>query len=237
MKEKFKFVATGLWIWLSLSAIAPAWGAKIDKATGLSAEQYREMGLVYRRQEKLSEAIAALQKAVELDPKDVSGRVILGWTQHLAGKEEEAATSLWGAIYLKPHTVEAFNALGIVYLVQGSLPHAVMVHSWAALLKPDNEIAYYNLSLAYHRQQQYDLAIANAVRAADLEPSNPHPLVALAIAHWDAGDRVAARKAYRDALRVDGRYSSAAFLDYLKEAGFSPEQIRISKQVLGASNS
>jgi Flp pilus assembly protein TadD len=237
VKAKFYSIILSLLILGDLGISQPINARNIDKSTGLSANEYREQGLAYRKQEKFSEAIAALQKAVELDPKDAGGRVILGWTLHLAGKEAEAATSLWSAIFLKPRTVEAFNALGIVYLVQGNLPQSVIVHSWAALLKPDNEIAHYNLSLAYHRLQQFDLAIANAVKAAELEPSNPHPFVALAIAHWDAGDRASARKAYRDALRVDGRYSSPAFLDYLKEAGFSPEQIRAAKQVLATNNS
>lgn len=237
MKVKCYSISLSLFLSIAVGLLQlPIAAANIDRSTGISANEYREQGLAYRKQEKFPEAIAALKKAVELDPKNVAGRVILGWTLHLASREEEAASSLWSAIWLKPRTVEAFNALGIVYLVQGNLPQSVMVHSWAALLKPDNEIAYYNLSLAYHRLKQYDLAIANAVKATNLEPSNPHPFVALAIVYWDAGDRAAARKAYREVLRVDGRYSSSAFLDYLKEAGFSSDQIRAAKQVLASNN-
>jgi Flp pilus assembly protein TadD len=200
-----------------------------------TASQYRQQGLSYRQQERFPEAIAAFQKAAELAPQDASARILLGWTQHLAGQETEAARSLWDAIYLDPSSVQAFNAIGIVYLVRGDLSPAIASHSWAALLKPDNEIAYYNLSLAYHRQKLYAMAIANAMRAASLEPDNPHPLVAAAIAHWDNGDRGAAIKTYRAAIGVDGRYKEANFLDYLKEAGFSPDQIETSKQVLAAS--
>jgi Flp pilus assembly protein TadD len=200
-----------------------------------TASQYRQQGLSYRQRERFPEAIAAFEKAAELAPQDTSARILLGWTQHLAGQETEAARSLWDAIYLNPSSVQAFNALGIVYLVRGDLSPAIASHSWAALLKPDNEIAYYNLSLAYHRQQLYAMAIANAMRAASLEPDNPHPLVAAAIAHWDNGDRATAVKTYRDVLVIDGRYKDANFLDYLKEAGFSPDQIETSKQVLAAS--
>jgi Flp pilus assembly protein TadD len=207
----------------------------IDNIDHKAASQYRQQGLSYRQQERFTEAIAAFEKAAELAPEDTSARILLGWTQHLAGQETEAARSLWDAIYLDPLSVQAFNALGIVYLVRGDLSPAIASHSWAALLKPDNEIAYYNLSLAYHRQQLYAMAIANANRAASLEPDNPHPLVAAAIAHWDNGDRTAAIKTYRNALGIDGRYKDANFLDYLKEAGFSPEQIQTSKQVLAAS--
>ncbi len=199
-----------------------------------AASQYRQQGLSYRQQERFNEAIAAFEKATELAPQDTSARILLGWTHHLAGQETEAARSLWSAIYLDPWSVQAFNALGIVYLVQGELSPSIAIHSWATLLKPDNEIAYYNLSLAYHRQKLYEMAIANAKRAASLEPDNPHPFVAIAIAHWDNGDRAAAIKAYREAIAIDGRYKDADFLNYLKEAGFSPDQIETSKQVLSA---
>jgi Flp pilus assembly protein TadD len=83
--------------------------------------------------------------------------------------------------------------------------------------------------------QQYDLAIATAQRAAELEPTNPHPLVALAIAHWGKGDRSAAQQAYRQAIDLDPRYREPAFLTNLQEAGFSPDQIQTAGQVLSAN--
>jgi len=200
-----------------------------------SASQYREQGLAYRRQARWRESIDAFQKAVELSPQDVSSHILLGWTLHLNGQDPDATRSLLTAVYLKPSSIQAFNALGIVFLVQGELPQAILTHTWAVWLKPDNEIAHYNLSLAYQRQGLYDWSIFHAQRAASLESDNPHPFVAESIAYWDSGDRTAAIKAYRQATSVDRRYNDAAFLDYLKEAGFSPGQIQTSKQVLAAA--
>jgi Flp pilus assembly protein TadD len=198
-----------------------------------SAGEYRQQGLAYRQQEQFPEAIAALQKSVELEPHNVSGRVLLGWTLHLAGQEAEAANALLMAFCLNPQDVPALNALGIVYLVSGDLPAAAVTHTWAAALQPDNEIAYYNLSLTYHRMQQYDWAIATAIRAAELEPTNPHPLVALAIAHHSKGDLSQAEQTYQQVLGLDSRFGDRTFLDLdLKRAAFSPDQIQLAKQVL-----
>lgn len=202
-----------------------------------SASEYRALGLSYRASKRYSEAIAALKKSVELEPQNRAGWVMLGWTQHLAGQEDAAGASLLQALYQDPVSVPALNALGIVYLVSGELTAAVVVHTWAASLDPENEIAYYNLSLAFHRLQVYGLAIATAKKAAALEPANPHPMVALAIAHWDMRSRTAAQLAYRQALNLDSRYRDRAFLVALKEAGFSPAQIQTAEQVLSASNS
>jgi tetratricopeptide (TPR) repeat protein len=82
-----------------------------------SADEYRQLGLSYRQQGKYSEAIAVLQKSVELEPQNLSGIVLLGWTQHLAQKREAAATSLLTAIYQNPVYVPAYNALGILFLI------------------------------------------------------------------------------------------------------------------------
>lgn len=200
----------------------------------ISASEYRELGLSYRQQERYPEAIAALKKSVELDPDNVSGRVLLGWTQHRAGQTTEAASTLLQTFYQHPFDVPTLNALGIVYLVDGQLSNAVTAHTLAAILKSDNEVAYYNLSLAYQRLKQEEWAIDAAREAARLEPDNPHPPVAEAIAHWTKGDQPAAQQAYRQALSLDPRYNDTTFLNYLNEAGFSSEQIQLSQQVLAS---
>jgi tetratricopeptide (TPR) repeat protein len=200
-----------------------------------SASQYRALGLSYRAATRYPEAIAALQKSVVLEPHNLSGRVLLGWTQHLAGQQEAAVESLIQVLYRDPAFVPALNALGIVYLVSGKLNAAVFVHAWAATLEPKNEIAYYNLSLAFERLQFYESAINTAKQAARLEPSNPHPLVALSLAHWQSGDRSAAKLAYRQAYTLDGRYRDRTFLNHLERAGFSPDRIEVTKQILAVT--
>ena len=199
----------------------------------VTAEEYRIRGLAYRQQEKYPEAIAALQKAVDLEPQNISGQVILGWTQHRAGQEAAATKTLTENFYRQPFDVPNLNALGIVHLVRGRLSEAVATHSWAIALKPSNEIAYYNLSLAMERLGQDAWAVSNAIEASKLEPTNPHPLIALAIAHWPE-NRSQAIEAFQRAIGLDGRYRDSEFLNYLPEAGFSPEQTQTSKQILQA---
>ncbi|MCS6815292.1 MAG: tetratricopeptide repeat protein [Cyanobacteria bacterium] len=197
-----------------------------------TAADYRALGLRYRQQGQLDAAIAALTQAVALEPDNLDGRIALGWTQHLAAQRQAAAQTLTAVAWADPYKVQAFNALGIVYLVSGDLALAIASHMWALLLKPDNEIAYYNLSLACQRIQSYDWAIVTAMRAAELEPTNPHPLIALALAHWSQGNRAAAQAAYTQALALDDRYGDLGFLAYLAEAGFSADQIEVTQQIL-----
>jgi len=203
--------------------------------TATSAAEYRQLGLLYRSQARYGEAIAVLQSAAQLDPKNLSGRVLLGWTQHLNGQQDDAVATLVQTLQQDPSYVPALNAVGIVYLVQGDLWNALWTHSWAALLSPDNEVAHYNLSLTYGRLQLYGWAVLNAKQAAILEPNNPHPLVAMAIAQWQAGDRAAARQTYGQTLTLDPRYGDRAFLTHLQAAAFSPDQIQTTAEVLAAT--
>jgi Flp pilus assembly protein TadD len=223
-RSPLKFI---IGISLGLSIITPS-----AVQAQFTAADYRQQGLAYRQQGQLSEAIASFQQAVDLEPYNIDGRVLLGWTQHLAGEGTQAAKTLTETFYLSPSAVPTSNALGIVYLVNGDLKDAALVHTWAAVLDNQNEIAYYNLSLTYQRLQRYDWAIATAQRAAVLEPTNPHPFVALAIAYWSQGQTQQAQQAYQQALNLDGRYGDRPFLDYLAEAAFSPEQIELSGAVL-----
>jgi len=197
------------------------------------AVTYRELGITYRDQGDFPASIAAFQKAVDLDPKNLEGRINLGWTLHLAKRDRQAAQVLEQTIPYDPYNVQTFNALGIVYLVNDDLAAAALTHTWASWLDPTNEIPHYNLSLAYQRLQKFPWAIASAQKAAQLEPDNPHPWVALAIAQWE-NDRPSALESYRQAIALDGRYGDREFLEYLNEAGFSPEQIQLSQKILAA---
>jgi len=199
-----------------------------------AAATQRQRGLELRQQERFPEAIAALEQAVALAPEHLDGRVLLGWTLHLAGERPAAARVLEAALERDRDYVPALNALGIVYLTSDRLEDAIATHERAAALKPDNEIAYYNLSLAYHRQQDYDTALARGERAAELEPSNPHPRVALALIHWERGETAAAQERYQQAIALDGRYRDRAFLDHLIEAGFSSAQVETTAEILAA---
>ncbi|MBD3887016.1 tetratricopeptide repeat protein [Phormidium tenue FACHB-886] len=200
----------------------------------MSAVEYRQLGIRYRDQGLLPEAVSALRKAVALDSSNRTGRVNLGWTLHLAGRDREAAEVLQETILLDPFHVQTFNALGIVYLVNDDLASAALTHTWATVLEPDNEIAHYNLSLAYERLAEYEWASAAARRAAALEPENPHVWVALAIAYQGQGADKQAQQAYQQAIKRDSRYSESNFLDHLQEAGFSSSQITASEQILEA---
>jgi tetratricopeptide (TPR) repeat protein len=192
----------------------------------------RQLGLRYRQQGRYADAIISLEKATSMEPENLSGQVLLGWTLHLAGREASAMKVLEQVLEKDGNYIPALNSLGIVYLVSGDLDKAVTTHERAKEIKANNEIAYYNLTLAYQRLKKYDLAIARGKQATILEPTNPHPWVALALVYWGQGMKTQARQTYNQAVRLDSRYGQSKFLINLKQAGFSQEQIDNARDIV-----
>ncbi len=195
------------------------------------SQKYRQLGLKSRQRGNYTEAIQSLEKAANLDPSNLSGRVLLGWTLHLAEKGTDATQVLQKVLEQDPINIPALNALGIVYLVSGNLKNAVKTHQQAVSLNPKNEIAHYNLALAYQRLQEFELALIHAQKATQLEPNNPHTWVAIALVYGDKGDKIKAKKMYQQAINLDSRYRQSGFLSHLKLAGFSAEQIQLTRQI------
>lgn len=64
--------------------ISPSPSPIISPSDIKAANRYRQLGLQYRQQGDFIKSIEALKKSVQLNPNHLDGRVILGWTQHLA---------------------------------------------------------------------------------------------------------------------------------------------------------
>ena len=213
---------------IAQSTPSPVIPSSADRKT---AQTYRQSGLKLRQRGNYTEALASFEKAAKLDPSNLSGRVLWGWTLHLAEKETEATEVLQQVLAQDANNIPALNALGIVYLVSGNLTDAVKTHQQAVSLNPKNEIAHYNLALAYQRLKKYDPALTHAQQATQLEPNNPHNWVAIALVYWDKGDKIQAKAMYQRAINLDSRYRQSSFLSHLKLAGFSADQIELTNKI------
>ncbi|MGL5032167.1 MAG: tetratricopeptide repeat protein [Microcystaceae cyanobacterium] len=215
----------------TISVIAPTTPVPVLPADRKAAQNYRQSGLKLRQQGNYTEAIASFEKGAKLDPSNLSGRILWGWTLHLAEKETEATEVLQQVLVQDANNIPALNALGIVYLVSGNLNDAVKTHQQAVNLNPKNEIAHYNLALAYQRLKDYDSALTHAQQATQLEPNNPHTWVAIALVYWDKGDKSQAKTMYKRAINLDPRYRQSSFLSHLKLAGLSGDQIQLTTEI------
>jgi choline-sulfatase len=96
---------------------------------------------------KITEAITALQKAVELDPNDVKTLNKLALSCLLAGRNAEAQSALEALLFLDPENAEAHNSLGWMALRRKELATAKVHFEKALEADPKFLEPYINLGM------------------------------------------------------------------------------------------
>ena len=105
-------------------------------------------------------AAEKFMKALELDPKNLSGRISYGESLVAMKKYDEALLQFQKAKELSPASKEAQLGVGTVYLEKGEVDKAIQEISGAAMLNPRPEKANYWLGVAYEKKGD----LPNAVR-------------------------------------------------------------------------
>lgn len=110
-----------------------------------------------------SEARAAFERAVALDPRYAEARRFLGIVYHTSGMRDEGLRELKETVRLEPHVPMFYNSLADALMASGSLTDAIDALEQALRLDPDYRAARDRLVRCFERQQ--DLARAVTTRA------------------------------------------------------------------------
>jgi tetratricopeptide (TPR) repeat protein len=140
--------------------------------TQLRAWSLNGLGNVYDDLGRYEEAIAAYQRAIELDPEVAYLHNNLGNVYRAQGRHEEAIAAYQQAIDLDPEFAYPHNNLGNVYADLGRYEEAIAAYQRAIALDPEDAVYHYNLGIAYQHAGRYEEAIAAYQRAIDLDPGN-----------------------------------------------------------------
>lgn len=155
--------------------------AAYQEAIGLSSNNwayYFNLGLTYKKLNRLSEAREAFNKAVELNPESFSANKELG--ELLAREEQyEAAAGYYRkAAKLSPNDPDAHYNLGACLVNLGQGEEALAHFQKTIELKPDYAEAYFQLGSIYIGQNKKAEAIASLEKFLELAPQ--HEKTALA---------------------------------------------------------
>jgi superkiller protein 3 len=153
-------------------------------------------------------AIEVIQKVITLRPDLYAPHFNLGMALKYLGKEREAITSHRKALQLQPNYVEACTSLARLLTTCADLQlrdpeDALQLAQKAVELAPQSAEAWAALGWALHRGGNWKASIEALEKSIALETSpdgrNVPQWFFLAMANWQLGDRVAARKWYDQA--------------------------------------
>jgi tetratricopeptide (TPR) repeat protein/tRNA A-37 threonylcarbamoyl transferase component Bud32 len=174
-----------------------------------SKNAYNDLGVLLKRQQKLPEAIACYEKAIECDPKFVVGYSNISGVFLKQGKVDEAIAWARKAVAINPRHAKAHDNLGNAFFVQGKLDDAIQCHRTAIEISPNLASAHYNLGLDLRTQGRPEDAVASFRKSIELRPNYADAHLGLGNALFDLGKTDEAITCYRSALQIDPQHTKA----------------------------
>jgi serine/threonine-protein kinase len=150
---------------------------------------------------RTQDAIAAAQKAIDLDPNDARWPVRLGVIYFHNGKMEEAAGDFEKAVEIDPQNSSAFYDLGLARTQLGQFDEARKDLEKVLSIQPDPD-AYTALGSLLELQGRYDEAVKMDQEAIALQPGDYQVWGNLGSAYLWSGDHENAIKAYSKATEL-----------------------------------
>ena len=141
------------------------------------AKALLEKGKELYRGDQDTEAVAAFQQAVKLDPDLAEAHFHLGLGYEALDKREDAEAQYKKAVdaykkHLHAHEddAEARYNLGQTYANLGNYSEAIREYRLATKLKTDDPDIYYDLGVAHTKLAQYDQAAAAFSKSLEIDP-------------------------------------------------------------------
>ncbi len=135
-----------------------------------AARVYLERGQALKVDHRLDDAIAALRRGIEADPKDSRIYMELGRALHDQQHWDEAIAVFRKAIAINPQWAWVHNNIGLTLAEKNQLDDAIAEFRIAIELSPDYSDAYGNLAWLLQRQGKWDEGIAAGRKAIELSP-------------------------------------------------------------------
>lgn len=181
----------------------------------LKTESYYNLGLVYYRTGRMEKAIAACQKAIQLEPDFANAYGSLGMVYWETGRHDEAILQYKKAIEIAPMNVEFHQDLAKIYWQKEMYDEAAATYQIVVTHNPSDGDARYRLGLVLLGNGKYDEAVSCFQKVLEINPNNMLAHGALGVTYSKLGRRQAAIEEFQAVLRLDPQNQNAR--DMLKQ--------------------
>jgi len=177
---------------------------------GQTAQEYYDTGLDFLAKKMYDEAIAAYQKAIEINPEYATAHYNLGLAYYYGKKMYDEAIGVYKeAIETNPEYSKAYRYLGVAYRQKGMNDEAIGAYKKAIELSPQYTEAHNELGIAYYNKKMYDEAIGAYERAIETNPEYASAYSNLGLAYRLKKMYDEAIAAYQKAVEINPEYTLA----------------------------
>ena len=195
-------------------------------------------------------AVGELKSVLAATPEDDTAWLTLGMVLSSAGRWREASEALAEAVELDGDVVAARMAFARSLEKSGKLDDAAFQLLKAQKLAPEDPRPLKELGAVFYKKGLYDKAVQFLTRARGLAPQDARVFYALGLAQEARRDPGAAIASYREAIKLDPKFTDArktladvlaamgeheraiAELDALLQVERTNEQAAINREVL-----
>ena len=175
-----------------------------------SAKPYDGMGVALVQMDRLAEATASYERAIELEPTSAKTHSNLGFALMDMGRVDEAVGHFRESVKLDSTLTAPHFGLGIAYTQKGQLDAAIREYRKAVSLDPNNAQAYIQLGEIRLLQGETDQAIEYLETAARISPDpQTHYRLGSILAQQQRFDE--AIEHFRSAIRLKPDYPQAHY--------------------------
>ena len=166
-------------------------------------------GVVLARAGRLSEALAAYDKALTLNPHYVDALLNAGAIQFQQGRTDAAITRFQSALEIQPGSVIAQSNLAAAYTKKGEMDKAAPLWQKVVAASPKDYTSRENLADLLMSRNKPAEALPLYKQMARLNPKAAAPQIGLGLAYQKLDNLDAAYAAFTRAIRLDPRSATA----------------------------
>lgn len=171
----------------------------------LSATDWVDKGFALVTSGKNQEAVGALTRAIELNPKNAKSYYKRGAVYGRLEDYRRAIRDFDRAIELNPKLEEVYTDRGVAYGMLGDYRQAIREYGKAIELNPRDTRAYVNRGIAYAQLGSHRQAIKDYDKAIELNPKDERAYLNRGFAYAELGDQRQAMDDYKTAARFGSR--------------------------------
>src|SRR5271165_4336617 len=169
---------------------------------------YNNLGNALLQKGQLGEAIAQLQRALQIYPDYADGHYNLGVAFVREGKLDDAIAQYQKALEINPNYAEAHGNLGAAFFREGALDDAIAQFQKALEINPNYAEAHTNLGLALVQKGQLGEAIEQYQITLKINPKYALAHANLGVAFIRNGQLDDAIAQFQEALRLNPNLSA-----------------------------